>query len=287
MTKKEKTVGMNTKKNSGVLREKYIEPPFTVLDSKNTHWQKRKKAWKELGLMSELGREESLLFNKSLKKYQKNSACTSIFDPCLCEVLYHWFMIPGGSILDPFAGGSVRGIVACSMGYEYTGIEIRREQVESNIQQAKDILPDDKQPEWIVGDSFDVLDTLEGTYDMLFSCPPYGDLEKYSELDGDISNMKYPEFYDRYCEIIGKGVQLLKPGGFAIFVVGEFRDKKGNYVGFVPDTIRAFKQYGLNYYNDGVLLNMLGTAPIRANRNMRNKKLVKVHQNILMFTKDM
>jgi hypothetical protein len=30
----------------------------------------------------------------------------------LCEIAYRWFSPPGGLILDPFAGGSVRGIVA-------------------------------------------------------------------------------------------------------------------------------------------------------------------------------
>jgi hypothetical protein len=40
------------------------------------------------------------------------STCTSIFDPVLCEIAYRWFCPSGGTVLDPFAGGSVRGIVA-------------------------------------------------------------------------------------------------------------------------------------------------------------------------------
>jgi len=35
-------------------------------------------------------------------------------------------------VLDPFAGGSVRGIVASRLGYRYVGIELRQEQVEAN-----------------------------------------------------------------------------------------------------------------------------------------------------------
>lgn len=35
----------------------------------------------------------------------------------------------GGTILDPFAGGSVRGIVANFLGFNYTGLELRPEQV--------------------------------------------------------------------------------------------------------------------------------------------------------------
>ena len=37
---------------------------------------------------------------------------TLIFDPVLCEIAYRWFCPKGGVVLDPFAGGSVRGIIA-------------------------------------------------------------------------------------------------------------------------------------------------------------------------------
>jgi hypothetical protein len=47
----------------------------------------------------------------------------SIFDPVLCELLYKWFCTNGGSVLDPFAGGSVRGVVGI-LGYPY-GIDLR------------------------------------------------------------------------------------------------------------------------------------------------------------------
>jgi len=54
---------------------------------------------------------------------------TSIFDPVLTELAYRWFCPQGGSILDPFAGGSVRGIVAAHLGYQYTGLDLRSEQI--------------------------------------------------------------------------------------------------------------------------------------------------------------
>ena len=39
-------------------------------------------------------------------------SATSIFDPVLCELAYRWSCPQGGTIIDPFAGGSVRGVVA-------------------------------------------------------------------------------------------------------------------------------------------------------------------------------
>ena len=78
----------------------------------------------------------------------------------MCEVLYHWFCPEKGDILDPFAGGSVRGIVANYLGYKYTGIDIRQEQIDSNREQGLDILEVENQPNWYVGDSDKVLNNF-------------------------------------------------------------------------------------------------------------------------------
>ena len=548
------------------LRGRFIEPPFTVLDTKSGNWQKRKKDWRRLGIESEVGRDaggavgtmnslHSDKYGKKGKEKGQIEATTSIFDPALCELLYNWFCPEGGTILDPFAGGSVRGIIANYLGYKYTGIDIRQEQVDSNRKQASRILPVYNQPKWHVGDSDHILNmyiekdntiltpvekrkwlyfkrddyfcidgarggkvrtcwnlaqgaegvvtagsrmspqinivskiasvlnipsvahtpqgklspelliaeergteiiqhkggynnviisragkyakennyteipfgmecteavhatakqvknipddvkrivmpvgsgmSLAGVltglkkynknipvlgvvvgavpdkrlnkyapddwyemvtlvdagmdyhkspviqnimdvhldsiyeskcisflrkgdllwvvgiresetdnskypdnnyfkkqvkkveqFDMVFTCPPYADLEVYSDLKGDISNMPYNDFIKAYTSIIKKACKALKPGGYAVFVVGEIRDKKGNYVGFVPGTIVAFKAAGMDFYNEAILLNAIGTARLRANKQFTaGKKLVKVHQNILVFRK--
>lgn len=267
-----------------LLRDTFIEPPFSVLDTKSGSWQSRKRQWLHKGIRSEVGRDAKA-FNTTTLDASKVTTDTSVFDPALCEVVYKWFCPVGGSILDPFAGGSVRGIVAQYLGYYYTGIDIRVEQIASNREQALDILKVNNQPNYYVGDSNKVLDTLTPEYDFVFSCPPYGDLETYSDLDGDISNMEYEKFLATYESIISKSCKKLKRGGFACFVVGEFRDKQGYYRGFVPDTIRAFDKCGMKFYNEAILLNAIGTAPQRAQGNMNSKKLVKVHQNVLVFVK--
>jgi DNA modification methylase len=276
-----------------LLRDKFIEPPFSILDTKSGNWQRRKKLWQKLGIKSEVGRKAKSInsgtdiYRDISKKegYDNKDNYTSIFDPALCEVLYHWFCSIGGSILDPFAGGSVRGIVANKLGYKYTGIDIRQEQIDCNREQGLNILEVNNQPQWYVGDSNEVLENFNNKFDLVFSCPPYADLEVYSDLKGDISNMPYFEFMKSYESIISKSCNLLKNGGYACFVVGEVRDKKGNYIGFVPDTINAFKKCGMNFYNEAILLNQVASASMRANGNMNSQKLVKIHQNILIFKK--
>jgi DNA modification methylase len=277
-----------------LLRNKFIEPPFSVLDTKSGNWQRRKKLWISKGLKSEVGRDSKAIisgtdiYRKISQKegYNNKDNYVSVFDPALCEVLYHWFCIEGGTILDPFAGGSVRGIVANYLGYKYSGIDIRQEQIDSNREQAINILPIENQPQWYVGDSNKLLDdNWNIKFDMVMSCPPYADLEVYSDLEGDISNKPYKQFLELYESIISKSCKLLKVDGYACFVVGEVRDKNGFYIGFVPDTIRAFEKCGMKFYNEAILLNAVASASMRANGNMKTQKLVKTHQNILVFKK--
>lgn len=274
------------------LRDRFLEPPFSVLDGKSGSWQKRKKKWLDMGIKSEEGRNAECLIgkNKGDNDYMPDMASgTSIFDPGLCELMYTWFCPKGGDILDPFAGGSVRGIVAHKLGYNYTGIELRPEQVEANIKQGKELLPEDNQPKWICGDSNVVLDTLQNkTYEFIFSCPPYANLEVYSDIEGDLSNMDYKSFLVNYRSIIKKAVTLLGSGGYAVFVVGDVRDERGYYVDFISDTIKAFIDPfngAAKLYNNMILLDPIGTAMIRARKFETSKKVVKIHQNVLVFKK--
>lgn len=40
-----------------ILRDRFIEPPFSVLDTKSGNWQRRKKLWITKGIKSEVGRD--------------------------------------------------------------------------------------------------------------------------------------------------------------------------------------------------------------------------------------
>ena len=287
------------------LKDDFLIPPFSIFDTASGDWQQRKNRWKNLGIKSEVGREND---NKGQRmtsdgrmiglKSKKTSTIrisaegdditknpyVSIFDPVLCDVIYNWFVPKGGSILDPFAGGSVRGVVANYLDYLYTGIELREEQVDSNIQQGIDIVPNNR-PNWICGDSNQTLDTMDRKFDFVFSCPPYYDLEVYCDDPNDLSNMSHNEFNRVYESIIAKSCALLKDNRYACFVVGNCRDKDGYMMDLVGTTIRAFERCGVHFYNDIILRQPVGSASMRAVGNMTYKKVVKVHQNVLVFCK--
>lgn len=408
---------------------------------------------------------------------------TSIFDPVLCEIAYRWFCPPGGLVLDPFAGGSVRGIVAGYLGRRYLGIDLSERQIAANREQATricsagkprdsvrvkvsaamarlpfngcdpeyirdvchasccqstthpsgtmiSVLPEEEEalrargatvadgmlqpvarrcpfkteehlcglhnttdkpfgciaspftlnenntliirnrytklkcfrdgkqlpafrafrasldlifgageaervcaeleggsgdftammpiasweklrandltkkgftsdgnsgggiqmPTWVVGDSRNIAELVPpGTQaDFIFSCPPYADLECYSDDPRDLSTMGYDEFLGVYREVIRETVALLAPDRFACFVVGDVREKGGGgaYRGFPWHTVEAFEQAGLRLYNEAVLVTAAGSLPLRVKKQFTvARKLGKTHQNILVFVK--
>jgi len=69
-------------------------------------------------------------------------------------------------------------------------------------------------------------------------------------------------------------------------VVANYRDKKGFYHDFVGDTVRAFEEYGVHFYNELILVTPPGSLPVRAGRVFSStRKVGKMHQNVLVFYK--
>jgi DNA modification methylase len=188
-------------------------------------------------------------------------------------------------VLDPFAGGSVRGILASRLGRRYVGIELRGEQVEANKAQLS--LAGEPTPEWRCGDACDIgLLASDIEADLIFSCPPYWNLERYSDDPADLSNMAFDDFLVAYRAIIAGTVARLRDNRFAVWVVGDVRDEHGCYVSLPGRTIDAFEAAGARLYNDAILVTAVGSLPIRVARQFEaSRKLGRTHQNILVFIK--
>ncbi len=122
--------------------------------------------------------------------------------------------------------------------------------------------------------------------DFIFSCPPYFNLEVYSNSKEDLSNMTWDSFKREYEGIVYRAIQMLKPNRFGCFVVSEVRDSNGKYVGLVPETITAFEKAKMIFYNEIILVNSVGSLPIRINKMFGYyRKIGRTHQNILVFYK--
>mgnify|MGYP003647753801 FL=1 len=251
---------------------------LSILDSRRAEWKQRKLYWKSQGIQSHLGRDDTFFKLKELN----NNHTVSVFDPTLTEWVYQWFTKEGDNIYDPFCGGSVRGIVAGKMGRDYTGIDVRQEQLDENIRQSNllDIPLTYKTP----------YEEDNTNYDFIFTCPPYWNLEKYSNQEDDISNMKENDFFKEYERILTNAVSKLKPNRFMAMVLGDVRRRgdlkqpKGSYILLPHRTIDILSKLGVFLYNDIVYINH-GNV-VNQQRYMETyRKVGKVHQNLLIFNK--
>lgn len=303
------------------LNERFIVPPFSILDTRKGYWQARKKIWREkIGDMGE-SRNDTLIktleikykylyqktrehreqlgisFREYLDKYVSEeekeregskvlSAGVSLFDPVLSELVCRWFTPAlGAKIFDCFAGDTQKGLVFGQCGYDFTGIELRQEQVDINN---RVIAGRDLPIRYICDDGQNVAKHIEPeSQDLLFSCPPYFDLEVYSDKENDASNQDtYEDFIAILENAFKSAVGCLKNNRFAVVVVGDIRNKKtGGYYGFHDDIKRIFKEAGCLVYNEIILVETGASTALRASRYMDSRKVAKMHQNILVFYK--
>lgn len=304
------------------LNEIFIIPPFSVLDTRTGYWQQRKKLWREhIGAINGETREgitfspemcypqlythfgqirDTLPVKMNFTQYldtlpeeqleqerQKNLAAgVSLFDPVLSEILCQWFTPHAhSSICDPFAGDTQKGMVFAMLGHRFTGIELRAEQVEAN---RRNLEGRDLDCTYICDDGRNIRKHIEAdTQDLLFSCPPYFDLEQYSDLPEDASNQRtYNAFMQILAEGFRGGWECLHNNRFAILVVGDVRNHlTQGYYDFAGDLIRIFKSFGATLINRFVLVEQIGSSCLRARNNFQRRKATKTHQDVLVFFK--
>ncbi len=131
----------------------------------------------------------------------------------------------------------------------------------------------------------DELVAAEG-FDFMLTCPPYADLEVYSDDPADISNMPWERFLEMYEVILSKAVAKLAEDRFAVVVIGDVRDKRGFYHNLPGLTTEIMSRAGAGFYNEAVLVTPAGSLPIRVGKQFEaSRKLGKTHQNVLVYCK--
>ena len=167
----------------------------------------------------------------------------------------------------------------------YVGVKLRAEQVVANEGQAA--LGLDPKPRWINGDSREIGRLAKDVEaDLIFSCPPYWNLEVYSDDPADLSTLGKEAFFAESAKIIAATVSRLKQDRFAVWVIGDVRDAQGFYANLPGRTVEAFEAAGARFYNNAILVTAVGSLPIRVGRQFTiARKLGRTHQNVLVFCK--
>mgnify|MGYP003629498045 CR=1 FL=1 len=271
-------------------------PPTLDFKTSTTVWnvdeqiRKRYKHWRMLLDDDGVGGSRA---NSHRKEGSAYSGTYSVFPAPLAEWIYLRYAGEAPArVFDPFSGGPPRGAVAAMMGHEYHGVDIRREAVD----ECREVLETlGLEAMYHVGDARNYNPDV-GKFDFSIACPPYYNLEVYSDQEDDLSNLgTYKEFLNEMKPVAKNTFKLLKEGAFCALVVGNFRQtsKKKNattmdsYItDFRGDMVRVYKKAGFRLFQDIVLKRSAGSAAVRAGRHWSGgMKLVAMHEYLLIFRK--
>jgi len=217
-----------------------------------------------------------------LRKDSVYTGTYSVFPIPLMEYILIRYAPTHGKLLDAFAGGPPRAIASSIMGLEYHGVDVRQEQIDENLRVLSNLdLPN---IHYHLNDAR-TLDFGVGDFDIAVTCPPYYDVEVYSDHEKDMSSFPtYAAFNAAMWMSAQAHRPLMKSGAFVCIVVGNFRDKKtGEMIDFRADTVENFKDAGFLFWDEVVLSRNFGSAAKRAKNAWKGLKLVRRHEFLLVF----
>ena len=128
--------------------------------------------------------------------------------------------------------------------------------------------------------------TPDNFADLVMTCPPYHQLEKYESVDGQLSDLKtYEKFLDMI-EICGKNInRILKPGGFCVWVCGDWRES-GKFRSFHSDSIGLFEKARLITHDIIIMKNKSPFISLQMSKVAAKRYTSKTHEYVLVFRKE-
>lgn len=212
----------------------------------------------------------------------------SKFNPIIADNIISYWSNKGDTVLDPFSGRT-RAIISAAKERIYYGFEIAKNVYDTVSDSIKSNAPFLKNIPIVYNDDSFNIDNLKYNHivaDLIFTCPPYFNIEKYPSSEGQLSDIKeYQIFLDRMKGIMKKSCDRLKKHGYAILVVGDFRIKS-KLICFHNDIINMMKNINMSLHD--IIISQTVTHDRAAHRfgSCKNTKITaKIHEFILVFKK--
>ena len=229
------------------------------------------------------------LKDKFVNFYNKKELLSE-FNITVAKNIISFWSEPGDKILDPFAGRT-RALVSYAMNRRYVGYEVSKDVVQHMDKRFEelDIKNDEKFDVEIKNkDCINVVDDFGcEIFDMVFTCPPYWNLEKYESCKGQLSDIDdYEDFVELLVDRLDAASLVLKKDKYMAVVVGDFR-KRGKYITLHSDLLRQMSFNDSLSLHDVIAIQNIPfyTAAFYFGAVKKVKKTAKAHEYLLIWKK--
>jgi len=206
----------------------------------------------------------------------------SEFHAGVAENIVRYWSLPGAKVVDPFAGRVTRAVVTNRLGREYHGYEITPNTHKRALEHFNKL---SISPNLYLDDGTKLSHTADEFSDLILTCPPYYNIERYESVDGQLSDSKtYGEFMEMIDVCAENCYRVARPGSFCVWVVADFRDG-GNLIDFHGDTTQSFKKAGWLYHDIIIMENISPFASLTSYQAACKRYAPKTHEYILVFSK--
>jgi DNA modification methylase len=222
--------------------------------------------------------------------YAKNMRY-SIYNPTQAEFILKYYTEEGWDILDPFSGRGTRSLMSLRLGRNYYGIDVCSETVHENIRKIEEKNFGNQRWDIRLGDGTRPHEVFPNqTFDAIFTCPPYYNIEKYSGADGDLSHLSDRGFEERIEEMFVNVDGMIKKSSYKekrfhplIFTVGTVRRGDSGLLDMDSLFQSIAGRYGFTLHDKLITVNRAPGAGFTFRRNWDYKFLCKTHETTLVF----
>ena len=197
----------------------------------------------------------------------------SHFPTAVGDLCFQLFLRESTHIFDPFAGWGERASLARTYGKRYTGVDINpdaitfareRYQVENIAMDARNFSPP--------------------CFDGLLTCPPYWNLERYSDLGIDAAPT-WEAFLFNLCVIFERAYDAAQVGAIFCVLSSDWRDD-GVFYDLTYQIASIFNGLGATSI-DSVVISRLGVSKVKVMipQAVRLGYTVKVHETLNVWQK--
>jgi len=216
----------------------------------------------------------------------------SMFPPFLAKFIVQFYSDEGDTVLDPCAGHTAAMEISYNLGRNYIGYDVNEKFMDFNRKVREKLLT--KNTGFLENDctitlhlksSTQMLEK-DNTIDMIYTSPPYWNLEYYGDSPEQLGWGKtYEEFLLGLSKILHECKRVLKPEKYCIINVNDFR-KNGKFYPYHSDVIGLGKCVGFEMHDIGIVKwNATPIASAFLQQVDRIKVLPKGHEYLIIFKK--